>query len=363
MGKISLILPALLAFGLVGCRVPTSISMEGTGGRNSYNMVVQKSNSEELLLNLVRLRYYDAPLFLELSNITTQVTYKTTAGTNFSIPGFNHDSPVGFNGEFSWQDQPTIQYTPLEGQEFAAQMMKPIELSTIQLLVYSGWDVDRLFRLVIQSFANQLNMPLSGAPAPVHEPHYKSFFVAIKLLRELQLQGHLLTGVKITEDEHGRKESLQIGFPKDNEVSQKLAALLPTVTDFDRKYVLSMLKGFTPEGKIGVMSRSLLSCMYYVSLGVEVPKVDIENGAIAMPEGWSETSGEWNKVAKELLTVQTCDQMPSHASVAVKYRGHWFYIADNDLNSKRTFALLMQLFNLQAVEQKLPPPILTLPLG
>ena len=43
---------------------------------------------------------------------------------------------------------------------------------------------------------------------------------------------------------------------------------------------------------------------------------------------------------------------PANAFVAVPYRGAWFYIADNDLESKSTFMLLTQLFNLQAGQIK-----------
>ena len=165
-----------LVFCLTGCTVPTTMSMEGVGGRNSYNIAVQESNSEEMLLNLVRLRYFDSPLFLEVNNITTQVTYKTSAGTAFTIPGFSKQRPVGFSGDMSWQNQPTIQYSPLEGQEFATQLLQPIEIKTLQQLIYSGWDIDRLFRLVVQSFSDLLNMPLGVGPVPPNTPRYRTFF-------------------------------------------------------------------------------------------------------------------------------------------------------------------------------------------
>ncbi len=50
-------------------------------------------------------------------------------------------------------------------------------------------------------------------------------------------------------------------------------------------------------------------------------------------------------------------------NAAVKYRSSWFYIDDSDLTAKSTFALLMQLFALQAGEIKSTGPILTLPVG
>ena len=38
------------------------------------------------------------------------------------------------------------------------------------------------------------------------------------------------------------------------------------------------------------------------------------------------------------------------AAAAVRFRGHWFYIADDDQDSKSTLLLLDQLFALQAVD-------------
>ena len=54
---------------------------------------------------------------------------------------------------------------------------------------------------------------------------------------------------------------------------------------------------------------------------------------------------------------------PANAFVAVPYRGAWFYIADNDLESKSTFMLLTQLFNLQAGQIKTVAPALTIGVG
>jgi hypothetical protein len=43
------------------------------------------------------------------------------------------------------------------------------------------------------------------------------------------------------------------------------------------------------------------------------------------------------------------------------YRNQWFYLADNDLESKSTFMPLHQLFRLQAGAGKSAGPTLTFP--
>ena len=53
----------------------TSCAQLGPGlvkaGRNDYNIVLQQTEDEEAILNLVRVRYGDRPLFFDVSNITT----------------------------------------------------------------------------------------------------------------------------------------------------------------------------------------------------------------------------------------------------------------------------------------------------
>ena len=54
--------------GLSGCIGPTAIRHT----RLRYNEVVRDTNDQQLLLNIVRLRYADSPVFIDLPNITSQ---------------------------------------------------------------------------------------------------------------------------------------------------------------------------------------------------------------------------------------------------------------------------------------------------
>lgn len=68
---------------------------------------------------------------------------------------------------------------------------------------------------------------------------------------------------------------------------------------------------------------------------------------------------DWSQVTEELLRVCARDAEPVGAYLAVRHRGHWFYIQDDDHKSKSTFALLMQLFSLQSGEKTGLVPIIT----
>lgn len=340
--------------------------MDGSGGRTAYNLVLQETNSEQMLLNLVRLRYFDSPFFLNVSNITTQFTYKTSAFPLIPIPGFNQSNPFNLGGDFTWQNQPTIQYTPLEGHQFAQQLLHPIDLQTIQQLILSGWNIDLVFRVIVQSFDNYLNAPEASGPVPEHLPKYNAFFEVTRLFRILQRKSLLQVGIKMCPHISGNGSNgqiLQIAFPKNCEEGKQLAHLLSDVHTVANNYVVNLELGFTKDGKVGIMTRSLLSCMYYLSNGIEIPQEDVDRGYVVVTKDIEGERYGWDFLVGPLFDVKSMEAKPSDHYMRVKYRGKWFYICDSDLASKRTFLLLLQLYNLQSEASNLPAPLLTLPLG
>jgi hypothetical protein len=64
-----------------------------------------------------------------------------------------------------------------------------------------------------------------------------------------------------------------------------------------------------------------------------------------------------------LFCVHAQRHRPRDAEVAVRYRGYWFYIAPDDVNSRAVMAIFEILFAVQESEGKPLGPLLTLPLG
>lgn len=336
--------------------------MTGDGGRTSYNEVIQNTTNEQMLLNIVRLRYFESPFFMDVSTVTSQFTYRSAVSPSLLFPGFNQDNPAGLSGDFSWQNQPTIQYSPLEGNAFASQLMSPVEIKTLQQLIYTGWDIDRLFRLAVQSMNDIPNAPLAAAPGTEEHVEFEKFYEVTALLRKFQLQMQLQVGI-ISQNGNGNHGCLQVSFPDGSSDARRLAKLLGHAKTRNGRYLVNLELGFSESGTIGILPRSVLGCMYYASLGVDVPKYDQESGQVECIKVADDMEYQWDKDFGKLLLVRFCNKEPKHAYVKVFYRGKWFFIDDTDLNSKKTFVLLQQLYNLQSIDQKTPPPILSIPLG
>ena len=350
---------------MTSCHFPAKSAMDGDNGRNAYNIEVQRTNAEEMLLNLVRLRYFDSPFFLEVSSVTSTFTYKNTASASIPIPGFNKSNPLLLGGESQWQTQPTIQYSPLEGEEFTTQLLQPLGASTIQQVLYSGWEVDRVLQIAVQDLKNFHNFTKEGNINLEEIQNYLNFYKSIQLMTDIQKKGCLKIGLTIKKhgEEKDKIQTLQLAFPCDNKESLEVAKLLGINVEMDGKYFANFIQGFDEKGNVGIMPRSILSCMYYLANYVQVPKCDIQNKkAYAIPENIF-LDKHVNQVVKSIFNVYSSTQKPKDFYVCVRYRDKFFYIRDNDLDSKRTFMLLLELYNLQSGARKERGPILTLPIG
>jgi hypothetical protein len=120
--------------------------------------------------------------------------------------------------------------------------------------------------------------------------------------------------------------------------------------------------GASSDGKtLALATRSLFSALYFLAQGVDVPAADAAGGN-ASPRPRSEGGPfDWTSSRGQLFHVHSSADEPDNASVKVFYRNSWFYVADNDADSKVTFALLSMLLTLQSGDTTKITPLITLP--
>ena len=343
-----------------GCHATGPASVKT--GRASYNMVIQQTNNEQLLLNLIRLRYRDTPYFLEVSSVSTTFDFTASAAGAASLPE-SESKAYDLGAGISFSEQPTVSYAPLQGEDFVTQLMSPIDLNTILLLYHSGWSVERIFRVCVQSINGVKNAPSASGPTPSYVPKYKRFREVARLLRRLQLQGILNIGYAALEDPNNPIVEIRIADEAlDSKEVKQLFDLLGL--EYGRSHFpLTTEVGAVRKDRIAVVLRSMMACLFYVSQSVEAPAEDEKAGRVTVSCDEQGNRFDWQQVTGELMHIHSSKQEPKNAYVALRYRENWFYIDDSDLTSKSTFSLLMQLFALQAGEIKSTTPVLTLPVG
>ena len=103
--------------------------------------------------------------------------------------------------------------------------------------------------------------------------------------------------------------------------------------------------------------------MYFLSQSVQVPEKDVPAGRVTVTRTAAGQPFDWQLVTEGIMTIKSSEEAPDNAAVAVNYRDSWFYIDDSDLDSKSTFSLLSQVYQLQSGDAKSVAQVLTLPVG
>ena len=120
----------------------------------------------------------------------------------------------------------------------------------------------------------------------------------------------------------------------------------------------------TVKNQLWISTRSLLETLYYLSQGIDIPAGHYTDGIVTKTLNSDGSVFDWNELTGDLLRIHHSKQRPVQSSVAVQYREYWFFIDDSDLQSKSTFSLLMELYNLEIRGGgAVSAPVLTLGVG
>jgi hypothetical protein len=108
-----LLLPLVLF--LTGC--PRNGPKTVVRDRFDYNTAIGNSMKDQMLLNIVKLRYLDVPVFLDVAQIINSYEFQRSASAGASLIGDAGDTlNLGAGGSFA--NRPTITYTPLTGNQY-----------------------------------------------------------------------------------------------------------------------------------------------------------------------------------------------------------------------------------------------------
>ncbi len=106
-----------------------------TRDRFDYINAITESWKKQMLLNMVKLRYLDAPVFLEVASVISQ--YAVEGQINLSAGWSNGISGDGqtLGGSGRYTDRPTITYAPLTGAKLTRSLMTTIPINGIMSMI------------------------------------------------------------------------------------------------------------------------------------------------------------------------------------------------------------------------------------
>lgn len=345
-----MLLPACLATS--GAVVEQSLPSYNEGAANALN--------QQLLLNLVRLRYRDTPFFLELGSLSAQQTVSMTAsigGTAAALPASPAGSVTAGLGA-SVSATPTVVFTPLQGEAFVRRLLAPVPMTSVLTLAQSGWSVARVFELLVERLGSLENAITASGPTPVAAPRYEEFLTLARDLRAVQLAGALQFGTAAGQP--------AIAFVETPDIGEALGRIRTAFGIRGGGAVVPLLADAALEARDGalrVRTRSLLGALFLLSQSVRPPESHVRAGLVTVTRRPDGATFDWDDALGSLLRIESSATEPTDASIRVRYRGHWFFLRDDDLESKSTFMLLSEVFSMQAGSSSVLAPALTLPLG
>ncbi len=352
-----LMLIALVALGQ-GCATlgPRMIRTD----RFNYNEAGAESAKEQMLLNIVRLRYGEPIYFLEIGSMLSQ--FRLEAGGTISgfqnnlhgsfgpvlraANGITNERPTNqteVGGNLSYSDSPTITYRPLQGEEFSKRIMAPIPPTVVIFLAQSGWSIDRLFGCCVQQVNNIPNQALHDSEVAAQDN--REFSRLLFLLKKLQDSGKSCFAL---ESENGAP-IMVLYIPEtipglESELSELRKTLGYANEGKLRLRVTGNAIRLAPD-ELAIQTRSMLASMYALALECAAPSDHVQDHEVGSERMSANADPDTNWLRIEHSRLPQVDPF-----VQVHFNGYWFYIAKSDWSSKRTFALLTYLFSLQAAD-------------
>jgi len=271
--------------------------------------------------------------------------------------GTTNSASVGGSGKYT--DRPTITYSPITGSHFNKTFMTPIPPSSIMFMLQAGWPAELVLPITVEAINGQRAQHSAGLREQVGEA---GFYRIVELFGVLQRGGAM--GMRVTKGE-GMQDSTVIVIRRKNIPPEIEAAAieLAGLLDIRRnagEYTISFGEVAKNDTDLAMLTRSTLAIMVELAGQVRVPASHVADGRTMSSLADKDIAGA--KV-RRLVDIHSSVEQPANGFVAVKYRGHWFWIDDRDFKSKRSFAYLMLLFSLTESGGKEGLPLVTIPAG
>jgi hypothetical protein len=350
---------AALAASLILCGCAGLGPRQLPADRFDYGAAIAASTNEQMLLNLVRLRYNETPVFLDVNTVIAQYQFDARAQAGAEV-GFSGsagppgDSIATAEVGAAWSERPTITYAPRSGPKFIRSLLTPLSPLAVVGLVQGGWPIEDVVWGVVRSING---VAPRSAVTDQWNPAYRLMLEALS-----QVQRGRALGV-VSDADSRSAPTLKLRAARGDE---KTAQAIDTLRELwglnPRTDEYRLVLGVVPRNReeIAMLTSSMLDLMRDIATLIEVPPEHVAQGH-AEPSLQLPAEAPYSGRAPVLVRLHR--ERPADAFVAVRKDGWWYSVAKTDARSKRVLLLLNVLFQLAESSDIPSGPVVTVPAG
>src|SRR5262249_34628715 len=165
-------------------------------GRGLYNQVISDTDSQQTLQLIVRSRYGEATGLLSVASVPANMRVTALPNAEFGIgPSANYQGalvPLALG--LAYDENPTIAYTPVQGDRYARSILSPLGLDVMMLLLGIERAPHQLIAILVKQ-VNGLQNPMYGSPQTG-----AAFQESVALLARLEDAGQATWASSSTKD-------------------------------------------------------------------------------------------------------------------------------------------------------------------
>ena len=347
----------LLLAGLQACSSlgPSTLSQ----GRPAYNEAIAAAYSEQYLSWIVRLRYGLPTSQLAVSSITAGVRFSSTANVNVGVgPESNYlGNLVPLSGGVTYDENPTISYVPLQGEQYLRNLLSPVPMELLGLLMNVAGQPGTVLELMVRRVNGVPNVDFITTTEQATDRRFEQLSAIITSLS----LADKLTFVESDGETKSFNLWLHDYLP---DYAQDIRTLLDLLT-IDGIVVdggdivlpvVNTVRRLTNQS-IAIQTRSVIDIGRIAAASVDVPESDSEDGL----------SHRYPKpgLAGNSIHIRRAAERPPTAAAATRFQDWWYYIAGDDVRSKLYFLLFGSLMSVQLSEAAgdSRAPVLTVPVN
>lgn len=317
-----------------------------------YGNSIGENWKNQMLANIVKLRFVDMPVFVDVGSIVSGYSLETTVNGRLGWgDAFTGSNTQGLGAQGKYTDRPTITYMPKTGSDYLRSILEPVEPKALLALIQAGYSSELMFTWAVEAINGVHNWSATARNSRAADPE---FFEFVALMQELQYLGAV--GFELKSNSETKQDIIFVlnkeGLADSTLQKSHRAAEIIGLEEGRDRYRVIYAPFKSGSDTLSIQTRSVIQMLGAMARFIEVPA---EVASFAAP-GY-----DLSQTSKRPFRVLSGADRPEQSFAQVKYKDYWYWIENSDMESKRVFTLMLFITTLtnQAGGQK--APVLTIP--